>query len=359
MNTAMRTVLALTLILILAAPIARADIPESINYQGRLLDSEGDPVEDNTYTITFSIYTVLTGGTAEWTSGGQAIVVENSLFSYTLDLGPTYSHLFNDYPNLYLGIKVDPDAAEVDPRTKLSSSPYAYHAQVSDGVVADAITSDEILNGSIASNDLAPNIVMTQHIVDGEVRNEDLDYDVVTTDKISDGTILLDDLNDNGAAGGDVIKFNGTNWETGGISETPIIWSGGSTSHGRGSGWIIYGSDGVDFNTAAGYLSTDGSGVFTVQTAGFYRINIWTIWTTSGYWNGRVTKNGSPIHFQYETGTDVWQASSIDITWYFDVEDQFYVDCYETMGTGYAFHSWSMYGSYSRLQVTYVGPPAP
>ena len=359
MHTAMRALLALTLDLILAAPIARADIPETINYQGRLLDSEGDPVEDNTYTITFSIYTGLTGGTAEWTSGGQAIAVENGLFSYTLNLGPTYSHLFTDYPNLYLGIKVDPDVTEIDPRTKLTSSPYAYHAQVSDGVVPDAITSDEILNGSIASNDLAPNIVMTQHIVDGQVRNGDLDHNAVTTEKIQNGTILLEDLGDNSAAGGDVIKFNGTNWETGGISATPIIWSGGSTTHGRASSWETYGSDGVDFNTAAGYLSTDGSGVFTVQTAGFYRINAWMMWMSSTYWYGQVMKNTTCIHQMQSLGNGGWTVTNMDVTWYFDVADEMSVKCFEGSGTGYGFHSWNSLGQHSRLQITYVGPPAP
>ena len=37
---------------------ARAEIPLLINYQGQLKDSVGAPVEDGTYTMTFSIYRV-------------------------------------------------------------------------------------------------------------------------------------------------------------------------------------------------------------------------------------------------------------------------------------------------------------
>ena len=51
---------------------------------------------------------------------------------------------------------------------------------------------------------------------------------------------------------------------------TPIIWSGGSTTHGQASGWNIYRTDGVDFNTSEGYLSVAGNGTITVLIGGFY-----------------------------------------------------------------------------------------
>lgn len=141
---------------------------------------------------------------------------------------------------------------------------------------------------------------------------------------------------------------------------TPIIWSGGSTSHGTGStDWITYGSDGVDFNTATGYISTDGSGVFTVQTAGFYRINVWMIWLSTSVYNSQIVKNDVSIHFVQQIGTGGWLDVSMDVTWQFDEGDQFWVRCNETTGAGYAFHAWNAQGQHSRLQITYVGPPAP
>jgi len=146
----------------------------------------------------------------------------------------------------------------------------------------------------------------------------------------------------------------------GGSLPAPIIWSGGCTSHGQGSDWITYCTDGVDFNTASGYLSTDGSGVFTVATAGFYRINAWVIFNTYQYHYVRVLKNGGDIYYSMEYGGDnYWHNSRADLTWFFDVGDQFHVEYQIPSGTSYAFHKWSSSGHHSRLQITYVGPGAP
>ena len=45
------------------AAVLAASVTDSINYQGRLTDSSGSPLS-GTYTMTFGLYDVSTGGTA-------------------------------------------------------------------------------------------------------------------------------------------------------------------------------------------------------------------------------------------------------------------------------------------------------
>jgi hypothetical protein len=137
---------------------------------------------------------------------------------------------------------------------------------------------------------------------------------------------------------------------------TPIMWSGGCTNHGTAAGWNKYCTNGVDFNTASGYLSVAANGTFTVLIAGYYRINAWAANFCNSQRFIKIDRNGVPIHYDYQinTGSD-WRTVSADVTWRFNAGDTFEVYYYND-GGGYAYHSWSSQGQHSRLQVTYVGP---
>ena len=56
----MKHMVMLTLTVIFAvlalASFTTADVPQMINYQGRLTDTEGKPVPDSNYVVTFRIY---------------------------------------------------------------------------------------------------------------------------------------------------------------------------------------------------------------------------------------------------------------------------------------------------------------
>lgn len=101
-----------------------ADVPNLIDYQGRLTDDNGDPVTGNV-SITFSIYDVETGGTALWTETQGSIDVEAGLFQVSLGSSSRFlpDSLFDD-PDRWLGINVAGDG-EMSPRTKIASVPYA------------------------------------------------------------------------------------------------------------------------------------------------------------------------------------------------------------------------------------------
>jgi hypothetical protein len=89
---------------------------------------------NGSYDLTFSIYSVSTGGTNIWTESHSGIVVEDGLFSIMLGSDtPIPSSVFEGAER-YLGIKVGADP-ELTPRTRLTSVGYAYLAEkaVSDG----------------------------------------------------------------------------------------------------------------------------------------------------------------------------------------------------------------------------------
>ena len=108
----------------------------TISFQGRLLDPVTGKVKvDGTYTLTFSLYTVSSGGTAVWTESKNVEV--NKGFFTTL-LGDTTALDPTDFNRaaIWLGIRVAPDP-EMVPRHRISYAPYAINSMYLDGIGAD------------------------------------------------------------------------------------------------------------------------------------------------------------------------------------------------------------------------------
>jgi len=120
----------LILATILSVANLPAEIPHQINYQGRLTDGTGNPV-DGSHSITFKIYSSSAGGTALWSETHSSIPVSNGLLSVVLGsvtaLGNT---VFASQPR-WLGISVDGNP-ELVPRTQIVAVAYAYHAENAD-----------------------------------------------------------------------------------------------------------------------------------------------------------------------------------------------------------------------------------
>ena len=89
-----------------------------INYQGRLTDTGGTPL-DGTYPMRFEIYDSVTGPTLLWDSGLVSVDVDQGLFNVELAVDP---HDFNGQA-LWLRINVDGDW--LLPRQELVPVPYA------------------------------------------------------------------------------------------------------------------------------------------------------------------------------------------------------------------------------------------
>lgn len=65
----------------LAAP-TYADVPNVVNYQGRLTDASGNPIASGPYQIKFKVYGSASGDDSLWSSGYQTVQVTEGLFEY-------------------------------------------------------------------------------------------------------------------------------------------------------------------------------------------------------------------------------------------------------------------------------------
>ena len=125
----------LTVVLVLFAPAAIADIPQSINYQGLVTDrSTGEPIS-GPVDLTIRIYSCEFCTHAEdilWSETYVAVPLNNGLFNLILNDVPDTAFT---KPSRWLGITVNTDP-ELTPRTKFTSVPYSYLAGKADTAIA-------------------------------------------------------------------------------------------------------------------------------------------------------------------------------------------------------------------------------
>ena len=135
------TVLALGLVFQVLCPTAAdaQSLPDELNYQGKLTELDGTPVDGPTL-ITFRLYDVDVGGTHLWEEH-QVIEVDNGTFSAAL--GSTTPVDLDFGVQYWLELVVNNDL--IEPRVVLLPVPYAHHAfQAEGGYSADwGVTADE------------------------------------------------------------------------------------------------------------------------------------------------------------------------------------------------------------------------
>jgi len=119
----------LLLLVIVSTVGASPAAPQIMNYQGRLTDSAGNPL-NGTYSITFKLYNVSSGGTAFWTETHSTVSVTDGLFNVLL--GSSNPLNPSDFTGTtYLGVKVGSDP-EMTPRQQIVSVAYALVAATSE-----------------------------------------------------------------------------------------------------------------------------------------------------------------------------------------------------------------------------------
>ena len=121
------------LVMALVVGIAWAQsVPQLVNYQGRLMDSAGQPLADGTTVdLTFAFYGVETGGTAYLTVLQEDVVVNGGIYNVLIGSGtvtpgsePNLGAVFQNHQDVWMGVKVDSDG-EMSPRARVASVPYA------------------------------------------------------------------------------------------------------------------------------------------------------------------------------------------------------------------------------------------
>jgi len=138
--------------------------PINIPYQGRLADRAGAALGGE-FKMTFALYNVAAGSAPLWSETYQdanKVRVNNGLFNVLLgSLAPIDQSVITANPELYLGVTINDDA-EMQPRVKLGSVPFATQAwTVPDGLITtaklapNAVTSDRIADASVTTAELA------------------------------------------------------------------------------------------------------------------------------------------------------------------------------------------------------------
>jgi len=127
-------------------PLYIYSAPNYVNYQGRLIDSIGNPLSGN-YNITFKLYDAASGGNLLW-SETQNVNSDNGIFNAVLgSVSSLPSNVFSN-DSLYLEIQIG--AETLSPRTRLYSSPYArYAAHLGSASEQVTVSTDIILSSQL------------------------------------------------------------------------------------------------------------------------------------------------------------------------------------------------------------------
>jgi len=113
-----RSVLSISILAILLVAMVSG---QTISTQGVLRDSDGHSVEDGEYTMSFSIYDALDGGTLLWGPASQTVLVGNGIYNVVLGEDTPITSFNTDGGN-YLEISVESEL--MTPRLRLNVTPY-------------------------------------------------------------------------------------------------------------------------------------------------------------------------------------------------------------------------------------------
>lgn len=100
----------------------RAESPATLNYQGRLLDNSGAPV-NGAVSIAVSIYTAPTAVDAVYAETVGSVLVQNGLYSFSYGTNSAALRTALEAPEAWLELWID--GAPLSPRQRLNSAPYA------------------------------------------------------------------------------------------------------------------------------------------------------------------------------------------------------------------------------------------
>lgn len=117
----MRFSLCFLIFCLLSANLVQAQSAR-LGVQGILKKSNGNAVDDGTYSLTFKLYDVASGGAALWTETQTSVELTSGIYTATLGSVTALNIPFDK--TYYLGVTVG-TGAEMSPRIQLTTAPYA------------------------------------------------------------------------------------------------------------------------------------------------------------------------------------------------------------------------------------------
>lgn len=110
---------------------ATSGINETINFQGKIVNTDGTNVANGNYDMVFELYDASSGGTQLWTetwnSGTSQVTLTNGVFRVALGTNSTLSGVDFNQDNIWLKVTFNGEA--MSPRIRFTAVPYAFEAK--------------------------------------------------------------------------------------------------------------------------------------------------------------------------------------------------------------------------------------
>jgi len=158
--------------------VAEADeVPNILNYQGHLTDSLGEPVPDDQYALTFTIYDLPAGGNIVC---GPELHLDVWVFDgrFSVLLGSIESLPFEVFESSERFIETAVQGETMIPRQRVVSVPYAYYSNFAKTIDADGVVivdlNADMLDGYSAGHS-AGEIPVSDGIVNTNLNADKLD----------------------------------------------------------------------------------------------------------------------------------------------------------------------------------------
>lgn len=180
---------------------ALGEVPQLINYQGRLLN--GTNLVNGNVGISLRLFNVPGGGSTIYEDSNSVTVVDG-LYSTLIGDQTNAGNFASALTNAQVWVEVAVNGAALTPRERLASVAYALNAQTAAGVVANGITASMFATGAVTAAALA----------DGSVTASKLATNAVTTPAIADGAVTAQKVvqaSDNLPAFGALVSGAATN----------------------------------------------------------------------------------------------------------------------------------------------------
>jgi len=171
----------ITLIIAIASLASNAfsqdrGVPNSIAYQGVLLEKNNRPKPDGNYNFIFEVLD--TSGNSIWKSALTTLPVHNGGFVTTL--GPFDQSVAFDRPYV---LQITVNGEVLAPPIPLLTSAYSF------GIADSAITNSKLLSGSVTGDKIAAGTVTGNNIASATITDANIMPGAITGDRIANGTI--------------------------------------------------------------------------------------------------------------------------------------------------------------------------
>ena len=126
---------------------------DTINFQARLYNSSGNKVTDGNYSIAFTLYDAISNGNTLWSETQASVSVKNGYFSVPLGSVTAFSGSIDWSQDKWLTMNVNSDG-EMNPRIKLTATPYAFQAGQADSLTTSGgtVSGDSLVQLSPSSS---------------------------------------------------------------------------------------------------------------------------------------------------------------------------------------------------------------